>query len=70
MKPLQEHVYLEVGGNDDGQGEDEDLAVVHRVVHIRPVSGAENSNFFAFFTPLVVRQSCYKSFLMRTPQAS
>ena len=41
MKPLQEQIYLEVGGNDDGQGEDEDLAVVHRVVNIRPVSGAE-----------------------------
>ena len=41
MKPLQEHVNLEMDGNDDGQGEDEDLKVVHRVVHIRPVSGAE-----------------------------
>ena len=69
MKPLQEHVYLEMDGNDDGQGEDEDLAVVHRVVHIRPVSGAENSNFLPS-SHLLLRQSCYKSFLMRTPQAS
>ena len=56
-------------GNDDGQGEDEDLKVVHRVVHIRPVSGAENSNFLPS-SHLLMRQSCYKSFLMRTPQAS
>ena len=37
-----------MGGNDDGKGEDKDLAVVHRVVHVRPVSGAEAKILLVF----------------------
>ena len=32
-------------GDDDDEGEDEDLTVVHRVVHIRPVSRTEKKYF-------------------------
>ena len=47
--PFQEHIYLEMGGNDDGEGEDEDLKVVQGVVHIRPVDGAEKSDYLPVF---------------------
>ena len=38
--PFQEQINLEVGGNDDGQGKDVELKVVHGVVDICPVSWA------------------------------
>ena len=32
----EEDVYLEVGGHDDDQGQQEDLTVIHRVVDVGP----------------------------------
>lgn len=43
--PFQEQINLEVGGNDDGQGKDVELKVVHGVVDIRPVSWAATEHF-------------------------
>ena len=43
--PFQEQVYLEVGGNNDGQGKDVELKVVHGVVDICPVSWAATESF-------------------------
>ena len=42
MTPGQENVYPDVGGDDDDERDEEDLAVVQRVVDVRPVVGAEN----------------------------
>ena len=43
--PSQEQINLQVGGNDDGQGKDVELKVVHGVVDIRPVSWAATEHF-------------------------
>ena len=39
--PCEEGVNPDVGGDDDEEGEEEDLAVVGRVVDVRPVVGAK-----------------------------
>ena len=44
LPPGEESVYPDVGGDDDEQREEEDLAVVGRVVDVRPVVWAENLN--------------------------
>ena len=41
LSPVEECVYPDVGGDEDKQGEKEDLAVVQRVVDVGPVGGAE-----------------------------
>ena len=41
LPPVEECVYPDVGGDEDKQGEEEDLAVVQRVVDVGPVGGAE-----------------------------
>ena len=42
IKPGEEGVDPDVGCDNDEEGEEEDLAVVGRVVDVRPVVGAEN----------------------------
>ena len=42
MIPGQEDIDPGVGGNNDDEREEEDIAVVERVVDIRPVVRAEN----------------------------
>ena len=37
LSPVEECVYPDVGGDEDKQGEKKDLAVVQRVVDVRPV---------------------------------
>ena len=45
--PGEKGVYPDVGGDDDEEGEEEDLAVVGRVVDVRPVVRAA-VNWFDF----------------------
>ena len=62
VRPFQEQIYLEMGGNDDGQGEDENLANVHHVVHICPGGGAGESDYLFFihtFFVFLLRQSLF-----------
>ena len=37
IPPVEKGVYPDVGGDDNEQGEEEDLAVVRGVVDVRPV---------------------------------
>ena len=39
-KPGEQDIDLDVGGEDDDEGQEEDLGVVQRVVDVRPVRGA------------------------------
>ena len=39
-KPGEQDIDLDVGGEDDDEGQEEDLGVIQRVVDVRPVRGA------------------------------
>ena len=39
-KPGEQDIDLDVGGEDDDEGQEEDLGVVEGVVDVRPVRGA------------------------------
>ena len=46
--PGEENVDPGVGGDDDDEGQEEDLAVVQRVVDVRPVVGAAKHHHLPF----------------------
>ena len=46
--PGEENIDPSVGGNDDDEGQEEDLAVVQRVVDVRPVVGAAKHHHLPF----------------------
>ena len=71
ITPGEKNIDLGVSGDDDDEWDDEDLAVVERVVDVRPVVRAENKLLsiilrslilfrIMFFGNLVIRDCIYK----------
>ena len=46
MTPGEENVDPGVGGDDDDERQEEDLAIVERVVDVRPVVRTENKHHY------------------------